>query len=149
MRAFFRSFRCAMTGLSHCIQSERNFRIHLVVMMYVLVFSFFYPLARTEYALLVLLFGAVLSAEAVNTALETIANMHSDSYNRWIKVAKDIAAAAVFLLAAAAVVIGVLLFWDPAVFARIFTFFVRNYWYFAIFLLSLVFSALFIGRKNR
>ncbi len=149
MRAFFKSFRCALKGLSHCAGSERNFRIHLVVMMYVIVFSFFYSFTKVEYAVLALLFGCILSAEAVNTSLETIANLHADSYNRWIKVAKDIAAAAVFLLAAAAVVIGLLLFWHIASFQRIFHFFVINYWYFGIFLLSLVFSGLFIGKKNK
>ena len=69
-----RAFGYAFQGLWRCINYERNMRIHIVAAAFVLVFSLFFSLTGTEYAVLFVLIGLVMSLEAVNTALEAVGN---------------------------------------------------------------------------
>lgn len=80
-RALCKSFLYAFHGIRFCVKNERNMRIHLAVAVLVTAFSLVYGLTGTEYALLFLTMGAVLSAEAVNTAIEAVVNLESPSYN--------------------------------------------------------------------
>ncbi|HBK94801.1 MAG TPA: diacylglycerol kinase, partial [Porphyromonadaceae bacterium] len=54
--------------------------------------------------------GLVLALEAVNTSIETLADLVSKERNATIKKVKDLAAAGVLLAAMAALAVGVLVF---------------------------------------
>ena len=95
VRSFTRSFLNAFKGVAYCIRNERNMRIHLTIAAYVLVFSVFYNLTAFEYAILFIIIGLVLAAEAVNTAVEAIVNLNIECYNKLARVAKDVSAGAV------------------------------------------------------
>ena len=69
-RALFKSFLYAFRGVRFCVKNERNMRIHLAAAVFVTVFSLVYGLTPGEYAVLFLTMGAVVAAEAVNTAVE-------------------------------------------------------------------------------
>ena len=62
-RALCKSFLYAFHGIRFCVKNERNMRIHLAVAVLVTAFSLVYGLTGTEYALLFLTMGAVLSAD--------------------------------------------------------------------------------------
>ena len=109
-RALCKSFLYAFHGIRFCVKNERNMRIHLAVAVLVTAFSLVYGLTGTEYAMVFLTMGAVLSAEAVNTAIEAVVNLESPSYNALARVAKDAAAGAVLLTALAACGVGCCLF---------------------------------------
>ena len=89
-------------------------RIHLSVACYVLFFGFRMGLSRGELACLAVTVGAVMSAEAMNTAVEKLCDFAENRRNPHIRVIKDIAAGAVLLCALAAVAAGVFLFLRPA-----------------------------------
>ena len=50
-------------------------RFHTAVMLYVLVFSPFFTLTKTQYAVLILTISSVISAEMLNTAAEELADL--------------------------------------------------------------------------
>lgn len=54
--------------------------------------------------------GMVLSAEAVNSSIEALADLVSPEYNEAIKKTKDLAAGAVLILAITAAIIGLIIF---------------------------------------
>lgn len=58
----------------------------------------------------------------MNTAIEVVIDKVSPGYSALAKVGKDVAAGAVFVTAVAAVIIGVILFWDIEKFKIIFEF---------------------------
>lgn len=149
MRSLLRSFSFALRGIQSTMNSERNFRIHLTAMVYVLVFSAFYELTATQYALLLLVFGVMLSAEMMNTAIEELVNREFEGYHPAAKKAKDIAAGAVLVCAMAAVGIGILFFADIQVILSIAVFFTSNPIWLAVLAASLVVSLLFIMGKFR
>lgn len=123
---FLKSFKYAFRGIIYCINNERNMRIHTVMALYVFVFSFFFHLTRTEYAVLFLTCAMVISAELVNTVSEELSDFSAASFNPVVRIVKDMASGAVLVNAVFAVAVGICLFWRPAVFAQILRFFVGH-----------------------
>ncbi|MEG0614463.1 MAG: diacylglycerol kinase family protein [Oscillospiraceae bacterium] len=126
LKGLAKSFTFAFRGIKNCVLSERNMRIHLVVTVFLLVFSAFYDFSKIEYILLFLAISSVIACEMMNTAVEAVVDMVSPSYSKHAQVAKDIAAGAVFVSAIFALVVGFFLFYDVKIFVQIFDFFTKN-----------------------
>lgn len=109
LRKRLRSFRYAAHGIRDLFR-EDNARIHAVAAVAVIVAGVWLGLSLTEWAVIMLTIGAVLAAEAVNTALESLCDRVSPGFDEHIRRAKDLAAGAVLLLAMAAVVVGLFIF---------------------------------------
>ena len=117
--AFLRGFAYAGRGLARCMR-ERNFRFHLCAAGFTAYFAArFYELSRAEWAVLLLTFAAVISLEAVNTAIECLCDKVSPEKDPLIMRAKDCAAGAVLAAAVFSVGIAAALFWDTSRFAEI------------------------------
>lgn len=109
-RTIIDSFRAALAGFAHALRNERNVRIHCAAAVVVLAMALFF---RIDVLRLVLLFGAigaVLGAELFNTAIEVVVDLQTREYHPLAKVAKDVAAAAVFVHAVVAVAVGYAVF---------------------------------------
>jgi diacylglycerol kinase (ATP) len=128
----------------HCIQREKNFRIHIVFALYALYFSKYYAFTKIHYIVLCILFAMVIMAEMINTAIEQFVDIETDVFNFKAKSAKDIAAGAVLVCAFFAVIIGIILYFDMAVISRIFNEFLSYPIKTAGFVSSLILSVLFV-----
>lgn len=137
-------FKYAFKGVLFCIKSCRNFRIHTVAVLVVLYFSRFYQLTKSDYAMLLVLFGMVLALEAVNSAIEQCCNAISADYSESIKFAKDAAAGAVLISAVAAVSVAAVTFWDVSVFKKIADYFAASFIRCLFLALSVIISLLYI-----
>jgi diacylglycerol kinase len=103
-----RSFGFAFAGLAHILRSQPNVRIHLIAAVLVLAVALLLQTPPLELALLVLTIGSVLTAEAINTAIELSIDHLGGPPTQLAKHAKDCAAAAVLVAAIAAIGVGVL-----------------------------------------
>lgn len=112
-RSIFRGFGYAFRGIWRTLKEERNFRIHLVAVVFVSWFALMYEASAFQWAVLFLLFGGVLALELVNTAVENAVDLVTDQYSSFAEKAKDAAAGAVLAGAVAAVIVAVFLFRDP------------------------------------
>ena len=122
---FLKGFYYAGRGIVLAVR-ERNFRFHLCAMAFVIFFAAkFYDFSRGEWAALLLTCGAVLSLEAVNTAIERLCDKLSPKQDPKIGAVKDIAAGAVLISAIIAVAVGVCLFRDVEQLAEIARFFLN------------------------
>ena len=110
IRKRFQSFSYAFNGLRVLFKEEHNARIHLLAAVLLIALSLFTGLNSSEWAILVLCTGFVLAMEAMNTCLENLCNFISPEKHAMIKRIKDISAAAVFLSALAALIVGLLIF---------------------------------------
>jgi diacylglycerol kinase (ATP) len=98
------SFRYAWAGVSYAFQTQRNFRIHIVVGSLAIGLGIFLRLSAVEMAVVGLTIGAVLAMELLNTALESVVDLTvKQSYHELAKIAKDCAAAAVLISSLAAI----------------------------------------------
>ena len=104
------SFRYALAGLAYVAKTQRNFRIHASIGLIVFLAGALLGLSWLELAVLVGVIMAVLLAELLNTIIETAVDLVSPEYHPLAKIAKDVAAGAVLLMACGAVLIGVLVF---------------------------------------
>ncbi|MCX7614417.1 MAG: diacylglycerol kinase [Clostridiales bacterium] len=147
IRKLRQSFICAARGISLCIRTERNFRIHLCATFFVAGLAKIANFTALEFALLFLCFASVMSAELFNTAVESICDLRGDQYNLKIKAIKDIAAGAVLISAVFAALIGGILFLRPQVLRSIALFFSQPGGY--TFLLFIPAAFLFILIKGR
>lgn len=151
MKSLLQSFKYAFNGIGFAIYNERNMRIHVCVAVYIVLFSLFYHLSKTEYILLFLTIGMMFFAELVNTAIEYVVDLQSRKYNVYAKVAKDVSAGAVLVCAFVSVIVGFVLFFDVPTIKMIFNFLTHNIVFLIIFAISIFVAYYFIfkfGRKR-
>lgn len=105
-----RSFQYAWKGFRALLRYEHNARIHLAAALLAIGFGFFFGISPVEWCLVIGCIGSVISAEALNSAVEAIADKVSPEYDSLIGRAKDLGATAVLILAGVAVCIGCIIF---------------------------------------
>ena len=109
-RRIARSFGHAVEGIVYAARTQPNLRIHLLVAVAVLTATLFTHLRRSETIAVVVLVGVVIAMELMNTAIESVVDLLTATHHPLAKSAKDAAAAAVFVVALAALVVGALIF---------------------------------------
>ena len=110
-RPLFQSFNYAIDGLVYVLRTQRNMRIHFLVAALVLMLSLVVGVNGTQFILLVLAISIVVATELMNTAIESVIDVTTTSFDPMAKIAKDVAAAAVLVSALATVIIGYLIFY--------------------------------------
>ena len=104
------SFWYAIYGILGALKTEAHLRFHIVAAVFALVFAGICGFSVERFAILTVLIGAVIALELVNTSIEHACNSVTREYNAQIKLAKDLAAAAVLVMAAAAMAVAALFF---------------------------------------
>ena len=107
------SFKHAFSGMWHVLRTQRNARIHLSLALVVILLGLWLGLSHTEWAIIVLTIGLVLAAESFNTVAEAAVDLATAEYHPLAKIAKDVAAGAVLLMAITAVIVGLLILGPP------------------------------------
>jgi len=107
---FARSFATALRGLVLFFQFQRNARIQAAAGILACLAAWILGLATWQKVVVVLCIGAVLAAEAFNSAIERLADRVTAEPDPLIRDAKDLAAGAVLLAAVTAAVVGVVVF---------------------------------------
>jgi diacylglycerol kinase (ATP) len=116
-----RSMRHAVMGFWFVLRSQHNAWLHAVATALALVLAVVLQVTGTrvysagEWCSLVIVIMMVWMAETFNTGLEILAEAISKDRHPILKIAKDVAAAAVLLTALGAVVVGCILFLPPLI----------------------------------
>lgn len=111
-RRLLDSFGFAVNGIIYCLRTQRNMRIHAAAVLVVILLSFAAKLSRIEVIMLTFAISLVLICEMINTAIEKSIDLFTDKYHPLAKIAKDVAAGAVFIAAANSLIIGYLVFFN-------------------------------------
>lgn len=111
-RNLLNSFNWAFEGIIYSVKTQINMKIHLFSAVIALSLALLAGFSRIELAILVILIGLVVVSELINTAIEMTLDSVSTELDPTVKIAKDIAAAAVLVSASIAVAIGYLLFFN-------------------------------------
>ncbi|MCX6981467.1 MAG: diacylglycerol kinase family protein [Verrucomicrobia bacterium] len=104
-----KSFACALRGIAVLLRTQMNARIHLLATVLVVAAGFVFRISSGEWVPLAFAIGIVWIAEAVNTAIEALADRITRENDDAIRRAKDVAAGAVLLAAITAAIIGLLI----------------------------------------
>ena len=104
------SFKYAFQGFITALKEERNMKIHIFIMVLVIIAGFIFKISQMEWIICIILFGLVLFAELVNTSIETVVDMITPYKDKKAKIAKDVAAASVLVVALVSAIIGIIIF---------------------------------------
>lgn len=110
MKKLLLSFGFAFKGIVFATKTQLNFRIHLGAMFLAVALGFYLKLSFDEWKWISLCIALVLTAELMNTSLETLTDLVSPNFHPKAGMVKDMAAAAVLITAIFAVVIALIIF---------------------------------------
>ncbi|MGO1356739.1 diacylglycerol kinase family protein [Alkalibacterium gilvum] len=108
-RKYRDSFRYALQGVKTAFKEERNMRTHVLVGMCIFILSLFLDLSRNEWLWLLLVSYLVFVMELLNTVVENVVDLVTETYHPIAKKVKDMAAAAVLVTASLAALIGIII----------------------------------------
>lgn len=104
------TFIYALKGWKRAIKTERNLRFDCIMAILVIIMGIVFKISLTEWMICLILIGIVISAELMNTAIETVVDMYTREKNEMAARAKDIAAGAVLIIAVISAIIGCIIF---------------------------------------
>lgn len=105
-----KSVKFAIHGIKIMLRTQHNAWIHAVASVIVLITGGLLCLTALQWCYIVLAIIVVWTAEALNTALELLADVASPEFHPLVEKAKDVAAGAVLISAIGSVIIGLLVF---------------------------------------
>ena len=108
-RNFIESANLAMEGILYAAKTQKHMRYHLWAAGAIILISLLLGVTRLEFLILSFIILLVLLSEIFNTAIEAIIDLVSPEFNPLAKIAKDVAAGAVFMVSLGAVVTGYLI----------------------------------------
>ena len=104
------SFKNAFAGLGWAVKTQPNFRIHLFLSTIALCLSRYFRITQTEWAIIIFTIVLGLSAELINTALESMTDLITKEWRAEAKIAKDVSAGMMLTVAIGAVVVAIAVF---------------------------------------
>jgi len=107
-----KSFKYAFEGIFHALINEPNFRVQLVIVTLAIIFGKKFGISNTEWGLLAISLGSLLSAEMVNTVVEEVLDHFylKEEENIAVKVIKDLSAGFVLITSITVLIILILVF---------------------------------------
>lgn len=103
-------FNHAFRGFLNLIRTERNFKVQLLILIFVITLGFSFQISSTEWIFITLSSTIVLSLEALNSSVEKLADTITVEDNPKIKWLKDVSATAVLIGAIGSAIIGFIIF---------------------------------------
>lgn len=110
IKRFINSFKYSIEGLIYAYRNEQSLFIHVCMTILVVTLGLLLGLERYEWLFLFIIIGIILAAELMNTAIEATIDLVCKTFNINAKIAKDTAAASVFILSIIAIVGGLYIF---------------------------------------
>lgn len=104
------SFKYAIQGILSSFKTERNMKIHVFIMILVISAGIILKINKYEWIVCILCFAIVIGGELFNTAIETVVDMVMPYKNEKAKLAKDVSAGAVLILAMGVAICGLIIF---------------------------------------
>ena len=110
MKQLIQSFVFAAKGIRQAIRGQRNLKIHVAAAMAVAAAGVYYAISSTEWGLVILATGLVITAELMNTSIEGLVDLIEPRHHPLAGKIKDIAAGGVLVASVTAAGIGILVF---------------------------------------
>lgn len=113
-KARLSSFGYALRGIRSLIRQEPNAKLHALATVAAIALGIVRHISAGQWMCLSIVIALVWMAEAFNTCIEMLCDLWcKGEYHPGVKVVKDIAAAAVFIAALCAAVVGAFIFLKP------------------------------------
>lgn len=105
-----KSFQYAFEGIFTLIKGTANARIHVFAALVAIAMGFWLKISTSEWVAITIVIGGVIALEAVNSAIEELADLITKKQNSKIKIIKDLSAGGVLIMAIVALKVGLFIF---------------------------------------
>lgn len=105
------SFKYAFEGIWQAFREEPNLKFHFLAGLIVVFMGLYFHITRSEWIVLAITIGVVISVELTNTAIESVVDSFVSSIHPGAKKAKDISAGAVLVISVTSLSVGLMVFW--------------------------------------
>lgn len=119
IRQFISSLRYALIGIVCLFRENRNARFELTIAILTICASIAFRITVSEWLIILVCIGMVLSAEGINSSIEKLADKLHPDFAPEIGKVKDLAAGSVLILSFVAAIVGFIIF--APYFVKIFT----------------------------
>lgn len=109
-RKKWRNLVAAISAVRYVWREELSFRIQVIRGIATFVLGYFLHISAIEWLFIIVMSGAILAIEAINTAIEEICDALIVEHHPRIARIKDVGALASALIGFAALVIGLIIF---------------------------------------
>jgi len=109
-RTWWEKFRDAFVGLKLGVRGQSSFFLHVFSAATVIVLAAILGVSLIEWCLLLLCIAGVLTAEMLNSAMESMAKAITDQHDPHLRIALDVGSAAVLLASTGAATVGTIIF---------------------------------------
>jgi len=100
----------SLEGLSTLWRSEKSFRIHIMISIFVLLAAFFMNLGIWKIVIILLVIALIVCLEIINSAIERMVDIFAPKTHGLAKEIKDILAGMVLIASIIAAIVGLLVF---------------------------------------
>lgn len=104
------SISYAYAGMMWAFREHPNYRVHAFFSVAAVFLGTFYQITNVEWILLILTVVMGFVIETINTAIEATTDAIDLTWREDIKIAKDVAAAAMLIYSIGALVVGAIIF---------------------------------------
>ncbi|MBR1414142.1 MAG: diacylglycerol kinase [Bacilli bacterium] len=110
IKRFFLSFKYSIEGLLYAYRYEQSLWVHAIASIFVIIMGIVFDIKFSEWAILFIALGSILSIELINTAIEAAVDLTTTDIHPLAKIAKDCGSAASFVLTFVSIVIAMFVF---------------------------------------
>ena len=100
-----------MRGVSVVFNAEQSFRIQVVGAICAIVAATVFQISTYQFLIVLLLIGAVLTLEIINTIFERLVDSFQPRIHPVVRDIKDIMAGAVLIASVVSLLVGIVIFW--------------------------------------
>jgi len=111
--SFKKALRNAINGCLYAFFSQKNFIIHFIVSVVVLLLALWLKVSFERFLFLLLVILFCLTIEIANTVFEKTVDLITDEWNPKAKLAKDLAAGMMLMASIGSLIIGFLILLPP------------------------------------
>lgn len=107
------SFKNAFAGLFYAFRTQPNFLIHLTLSILAILAGIILNVSSLKMVGLIIMIAIGLTAEMINTAIESVTDLVTNGWQKEAKIAKDVSAGMVLLTAISAIVVAGIILLPP------------------------------------
>jgi diacylglycerol kinase (ATP) len=104
------SFKNAFAGIMWAMRTQPNFRVHIICSLAAIALGLYLRITATEMSVIIFTILLGLSGEMINTALEAMTDLITQEWREKARIAKDVSAGMMLLIAMGAVFIAIFIF---------------------------------------
>lgn len=114
------SIKHGIEGIVHVFRTQKHMRFHFAITAIVILIGSLLRLPREQWFLIYFAIALVFLTEMLNTAIEACVDLFTDQWHPLAKIAKDIAAGAVLVATFLAILVAILVFFNPGNYDQLF-----------------------------